>query len=94
MAIVGKSTATLANVASSATSVTVFPAATGAVSRRVVFNDSSAILYLKLGATASLTSFTAKIAAGGMYELPTPTFTGLVDGIWDSANGFARTTQY
>lgn len=51
--------ATLANVASSATNVTVFAAAGGTRARAVV-NDSSAILYLKFGATASTTSYSAR----------------------------------
>lgn len=86
-------TATTANVASSATSVPLFAAA-GDVNARVVYNDSTAVLYLKYGATASATSYTVQIAAGGYYEFPQPTYAGQVDGIWASANGNARVTSW
>lgn len=94
MAVSGNAqTATLANVASSASNVTIFAAGTAA-KVRTVWNDSSAILYLKFGATASTTSATVAIASQGYYEFPQPVYAGQVDGIWASANGFARTTQY
>lgn len=85
--------ATLANVASSATNVTLF-AASGSTHARAVFNDSSAILYIKFGATASTSSYTVQIAASGYYEFPQPLYAGRVDGIWASANGNARTTEW
>lgn len=85
-------TATLANVASSASSTTLFAA--NAVARgRMIFNDSTAVLYVKFGATASTTSYTVQIAASGYYEFPHPVYRGVVDGIWASANGAARTTE-
>lgn len=59
----------------------------------MIYNDSTANLYLKFGATASTTSFTIKIAGGGYYELPQPIYTGVLDGIWDSATGAARITE-
>jgi hypothetical protein len=83
----------LANVASSATNVTVF-AANGAARMRTVFNDSTAVLYLKFGATASSSSYTVQLAAGAYYEFPQPVYAGQVDGIWASANGSARTTEW
>lgn len=93
MSRVGPQTATLANVASSATNVTVF-AANGSAKSRAVYNDSTAVLYLKFGATASATSYTVQLAASAYYEFPQPTFAGQVDGIWAAANGFARTTEW
>ncbi len=86
-------TATLANVASSNTNVTLFAAASG-TSMRTIFNDSTAVLYVKFGATASTSSFTVPLAAGGYYEFPQPIYAGLVDGIWAAANGFARVTSW
>lgn len=85
--------ATEANVASSATNVTVF-AASAPVNGRAVYNDSTAVLYLKFGATASATSHTVQIPAAGFFEFPVPVYAGQVDGIWASANGNARTTQW
>lgn len=85
--------ATLANVASSATNVTLFAAA-GDTNGRTVYNDSTAVLYLKYGATASATSYTVQLAAGQYYEFPQPVYAGHVDGIWASANGNARLTSW
>jgi hypothetical protein len=93
MSIIGPQTATLANVASSATSVNLF-AATGQARERTIFNDSTQVLYVKFGATASSSSYTVQIAAGGYYEVPQPVYSGAVDGIWSSANGNARLTSW
>jgi len=86
--------ATEATVASSASNVTLFSAATGAVGGRTVFNDSTAVLYVKFGATASATSYTVQVPAGGFFEFPAPVYGGRVDGIWASANGNARLTSW
>lgn len=60
----GAGTATLANVPSSGTSVTLI---TSNANRRgaVIHNDSSAVLYLKYGTAASTTSYTYKVPADG-----------------------------
>lgn len=93
MSVSSPSSATLANVASSATSVTLIAAA-GGVKGRAVFNESTQVLYLKYGATASATSYTVQLAAGAYYEFPQPVYGGVVDGIWASANGNARVTSW
>lgn len=85
--------AATASVASSATSVSIF-AASGSVDGRTVFNDSTAVLYLKFGTTASTSDYTVQIPAGGYYEFPPPLYSGEVDGIWASANGNARLTSW
>lgn len=86
-------TATLANVASSATSVTIL-AANENRSQAMLTNDSTQVLYLKFGSTAaSTTSYTVQIASNGYYELPSPTYKGELRGIWASANGNARITE-
>ena len=92
MPVSGGQTATLASVASSATSVTIFAAANGS-NGRTVFNDSTAVLYLAFAATASETAYTVQVAAGGYYEVPW-NFDGVISGIWASANGNARTTSW
>lgn len=84
--------ATLANVPGSVTSVTL-RAANSARLGLMVFNDSTATLFIKFGATASATSFTVKVAPDGYYEFPQPIYVGIVDGIWDAANGNARVTE-
>ena len=87
-------TATLANIASSASNVTLFAAATGTIRARTIYNDSTAVLFVKFGATASATSYTVQIPGGGFYEFPQPVFGGNVYAVWGSANGNARTTSW
>lgn len=88
------STATETSVSASASSVTLLasnPARQGAV----FYNDSQATCNLKLGATASSTSYTVAILAGGYFELPSgAVYTGRVDAIWTAANGAMRITEY
>jgi hypothetical protein len=86
-------TATLSNVASSATNVTLLASNT---SRKAayIYNDSTEILYVKFGTTASSSSYTVQLGVGEYYELPAyPIYTGIIDGIWASANGSARITE-
>ncbi len=87
------STSALSNVSSSATSVTLLASNANRLNA-TIFNDSTQVLYVKFGATASTTSYTVQIAANGYYELPNGnTYTGIIDGIWASANGNARITE-
>ena len=88
-----RTTATTANVASSASNVTLF-AAESTINMRTIYNDSTAVLYVKFGATASTTSYTVQLAANAYYEFPKPLYAGQVDGIWASANGNARVTSW
>lgn len=85
-------TATLANVAASVSNVTL-RASNAARMGLTIFNDSTASVYVKFGATASATSFTVFLGPGAYYELPNPVYTGIVDGIWTSATGSARVTE-
>lgn len=81
------------NVAASLSSVTLFNSNS---TRRMamVYNESTGNLYVKLGSTASVTSYTYKIPPGGGYEIPTPAYILPMDGIWDIANGNARCTEW
>jgi hypothetical protein len=88
----GGQTATHSNVAASATNVTVLAANSDRMGASV-YNDGSAILYLKLAATASLTSFAIAIGPGGYYEVPFG-YRGIIDGIWDVAIGSARVVEH
>lgn len=59
-----------------------------------VFNDSSSILYINFGSTASLTAYVVQVAAGGFYEMPKPTYLGVINGIWSAdSSGAARVTE-
>lgn len=93
------STATLANVGGSVSSVTLIALNTNRLGGMIV-NDSTAVLYIKFGSTASATSYTyvlpgtGSVAAPAFLELPaTPRYTGIITGIWASAAGAARTTE-
>ncbi len=86
-AISGKlspATPTLAQVALSATSVTILASS---ASRKgfIVVNDSNRILYLAFGATATTSAYTVKLQPNTMYESPTAVYTGVISGIWASA---------
>jgi hypothetical protein len=77
-------TSAVTSVASSATTVTL--KASNANRRNLsVYNDADKAVYIKHGATASASSFTVKVAAGGFYELPNPCYSGVVDAIWLAA---------
>lgn len=80
-------------VGSSASSVTLQAAN---LSRRslTIFNASTQILYVKFGAVATSSDYKFYIAAGGYYEMPgDDIYTGVIDGIWASANGYAHVTE-
>lgn len=89
-------TGTLTNVAASASSATVLAANSARIGATVT-NDSSSVVYLKFGATASTTSYTVVLAGAASapfsyYEVPAG-YTGIIDGIWASATGNARVTE-
>ena len=84
-------TSTNARVASLATTATLL-AANANRNGATIYNESTATLYLKLGATASNVSYTIQIAAGGYYEVPAY-YSGIIDGIWATAQGAAQVTE-
>lgn len=90
-------TGTMAQVPSSATAVTILAANTARMGATIV-NDSTSILYLSLSAavpttTAYTVALAAKTTTGSVYEVPYA-YTGIIQGIWASANGFAAVTQF
>jgi hypothetical protein len=87
----GAASSAVTSVLASVTSTTVL-AANAAREGAAVYNDSSSALYLKLGATASSTSFTVKMGANSYFEV-LGGYTGVIDGIWDTATGSARVTE-
>lgn len=50
------------------------------------WNNSTATLYLEIGAGASSNAFAARLEAQGYYELPYG-YTGVISGAWSEANG-------
>lgn len=89
------STGTTTSVANAIASGTILAAN---VNRKgaTIFNDDTAgtgaTLKIKLGATASVSSFTYAIAPMGYYEVPFG-YTGVIDGIASAATGNVRITE-
>lgn len=89
--IVKSSVSTITTINASLTNVTIVPANSNRIGS-TIFNTSSNDLYIKLGETASTTSFSVIISSGGYYETPYG-YVGQVDGIWISADGKAVITE-
>lgn len=91
------STGTLANVGDAATSTTLI-ASNSARKGAVIVNDSTSVLYVKFGSSASATSYTYYMAGTGggapaQLEIPYG-YTGIITGFWVSdAGGNARVTE-
>jgi hypothetical protein len=87
-------TGTATSVASTVTTNTTILAANAARFGASIYNESTAVLFLLLGAgTESATVYTLQMAAGSYYETPFG-FTGIIKGHWASANGSARIVEY
>ncbi|MES2529451.1 MAG: hypothetical protein V4636_00325 [Pseudomonadota bacterium] len=85
-------TAAPVSVPSSATVVTLM--VSNAARRALfIFNNSTSAVYVKFGSTATAADFTFKMAAGAFYEMPRPLYTGIITGIWVSADGAALVTE-
>lgn len=85
-------TGTQTSVASSATDVTILASNVNRLGA-TVFNDSTQILYLLLASgTSSNTNYTVQLTTLTYYEVPFG-YTGVIKGLWASANGNARVTE-
>ena len=90
---VRSATGTQSIVASSATDVTILASNANRLGA-AIYNDSTQILYLLVGAgTSSATVFTVAMATASYFEVPA-CYTGIIKGLWASANGSARVTEY
>lgn len=86
-------TSSISRIASSATSVSLLPANPSRLGA-VLYNDSTQICYVKFAATASATSFTVAMDPKGTLILEeNPIYTGIIDGVWVSANGAMQVTE-
>lgn len=87
------STATLTSVTSVISSTTLLAANANRLGA-FIYNDSTAILYIAYASSASTTAYTVQLASQAFFELPTsPDYTGIISGVWASANGAARITE-
>jgi len=87
-------TATSSNVAGSASSVTLLAANPMRVGF-TMFNESTSIVYVKLGATASNASYTKQLLPNDFWSSAMLGFnyTGRIDAIWASGVGNMRVTE-
>lgn len=84
-------TPALATVSVLATNTTIL-ASNAARRGATIYNESGALVFVKLGATASLTSYTAQIPVLGYYEVPYG-YTGIIDGITAAVTAVTRVTE-
>lgn len=92
--VTAPATGTQTSVASSATDVTIL-ASNASSKGRYVYNDSTQALDLLCSnATSSATLKTVRLAAGDSFAISAGGYTGVIKGIWVSANGFARVTEF
>lgn len=89
---VRSSTSNDTSVAASATNVTLLSSNTNRLGASVWNDSTTATLYLKLGTTASTSSYTVQVFPSGYYEVPFG-YTGQIDGIWSAAVGNARISE-
>lgn len=83
----------MTSVASTVTANTTLIAADAARVGLTIFNESTSVLWILLGAgTESTTVYTLKIPAAGYYECPDGFASLRVSGHWTAANGSARIT--
>ena len=83
---------TLTNIVGTNVNITLLAANT---SRRAAyfFNEGTAVCSVKLGTTATAGSFTVQMVGTSLYELPTPVYSGIVDGIWTVSTGTMHVTE-
>ena len=58
-----------------------------------IFNHSNASCFVSVGASASLTNFSFKLASGSFVQVGNPCPRGQVTAIWDAAAGSAMVTS-
>jgi hypothetical protein len=85
------STSTSSTVASAIISGTIL-AANSNRKGATIWNDSTANLFIDFDAEASTTDYAVKLSPGGYFEMPF-SYTGVISGIWDAANGNARVRE-
>jgi hypothetical protein len=58
-----------------------------------IWNDGGQRIFVKLGATASTTSFTVKVANQSFYALMDPVYTGIVDAVTSTGTATVLVTE-
>ena len=79
----------------SGTSDQTFVAANPARKGLLIDNESTSVLYLLFATgTSSVTNYSVRVPAGANINLGANFYTGIIKGVWASANGFARITEF
>jgi hypothetical protein len=84
-------TSSVTSVASSASNVQLLASNANRVFASI-YNESSKQVFIKLGTTASNTSYSILLMPNSYWEVPSD-WTGEIDAIWSAANGSARITE-
>lgn len=84
------STSNVTSVASSSTSAILLNANTSRV-EAIITNDSTAILYVKLGGFVTTSSYT--VSLNPSESLVVDKYNGSITGVWSAVNGNARITE-
>jgi len=84
------STSNVTSVASSATSATLLNANSSRV-EAIITNDSTAILYVKLGGLVTTSSYSVSLSPS--ESLVVDKYNGSITGVWSAVNGNARITE-
>jgi hypothetical protein len=87
--IAGAANSTVTSVPLSVVPVLLLAANANRVGATFFNSSANRFLYLKLGAGASLVSFTVRIGPNGFYEIEFPGYTGDVTGVWNAAGAGA-----
>lgn len=86
-------TSTKTNTNDSASSAAIVAANTARLAVEC-FNDSTTILYVNYGSTASATAFTELVQPQSLWRMDEPIYTGAINGIWSAdASGASRCTE-
>lgn len=88
----GGDNAIVSNVSASASSVTILAANDDRLGA-TLYNDSTSACYVKFAATASSTSFSVAMGPGSYLEVPYQ-HRGIIDGVWVTATGAMRVTEF
>jgi hypothetical protein len=58
------------------------------------YNESSAVLYLKFDAMASVALYSLQIPPNGYFELPSTGYNGRIDGVWSASAGAVLISEF
>ena len=90
---VGSATAVRTSVAGTTTSGTTILAANATRLGAIIYNNSNQTLFLAFGSGATTTDFSISMTKESVTEIPF-NYTGIITGVWPSANGRARVTEF